>query len=107
MINPRRSIIVFISGPYRAPTVKGVNLNIEHARQVAIKLWQEGFTVICPHLNTAHFDGLCEDYVWLESDIEIMKRCNAVYFLNTCQESVGAKAEREIALQMGLECIYE
>ena len=55
--------VIFISGKYRGD----VDYNIAHARKEAIALWQKGYAVICPHLNTAHFDGLCPDEVWLQA----------------------------------------
>lgn len=90
--------VVFISGKYRGD----VDTNIETAKQAAIKLWKAGYAVICPHLNTAHFDGLCPDEVWLDGDLEIMKRCDAVYFLDNWIDSEGAIKEMEIARQIGL-----
>lgn len=95
--------VVFVSGKYRGDIAK----NIEHAKQAAIRLWQQGYVVICPHMNTAFFDGLCPDEVWLAGDIEIMKRCDAVFFLDNWQDSEGARAEMAIAQDLGLEILYE
>ncbi len=102
-----RKKVVFISGAYRNGSHQGIEDNIQHARREAIKLWQQGYVVLCPHLNTAHFDGLCSDGVWLDGDIELMIRCDAVYFLNNWQQSVGAKQEYEIAKERGLELLFE
>ena len=49
--------IVYLAGPYRGQTHYDIELNIREAEYVAIKLWQAGYAVICPHKNTAHFDG--------------------------------------------------
>jgi hypothetical protein len=95
--------VIFISGKYRGD----IDTNIETAKKAAIKLWQAGYAVICPHLNTAHFDGLCPDSVWLAGDLEIMKRCDAIYLLSNWIESEGAIKEAEIARQMGLEIMSE
>ena len=99
--------LVFISGAYRNGGYAGVETNIQHARKEAVKLWQMGYAVICPHLNTAHFDGLCPDDIWLKGDLEILKRCDVIYMLNNWHNSQGAKAELELAQQKGLEVIYE
>lgn len=99
--------VVFISGPYRAPDMYGIHKNIMAARKAAIELWKQGYAVICPHMNTAHFDGILPDETWLNGDIEIMKKCDAIYFLKTWRQSAGAKAEYQIALEHGIECIFE
>jgi len=99
--------VIFISGPYRSESEWGLEENIRHAQSASIKLWKDGWVVICPHLNTAHFGGVCPDSVWLEGDLEILKRCDAIYMLNTAHHSVGAQAELMAALTWGKEVIYE
>jgi hypothetical protein len=95
--------VIFISGPYRG----NISNNIQHARMAAIKLWKEGWAVICPHMNTAHFDGLCPDETWLKGDLEILKRCDAIYVLKGWNESIGTKKEIERAINWGKEIIWE
>ena len=58
--------IAYIAGPYRAKTYSEIDLHILNAQQVAIQLWQIGYAVICPHKNTAHFEGLAPDNIWLK-----------------------------------------
>jgi hypothetical protein len=99
--------VVFISGKYRDKDWYRIDLNIQKAKIAAIDLWKRGFVVICPHLNTAHFDGLCDDNVWLTGDLEILKRCDVIYMLKNWEDSEGAKAELELAIKLGLEIIYQ
>lgn len=95
--------LIFVSGPYRGD----IDGNIARARVVAISLWKQGYAVICPHLNTAHFDGYCPDKVWLDGDMEIMARCDIVYMMRDWRDSVGARKEHEVAHNLGMEIIYE
>lgn len=99
--------LLFISGKYRGKDWNEIEANIQLARQAAVKMWRQGYAVICPHSNTSHFDGLCDDSVWLEGDLEIMRRCDVVYFMKNWRDSAGAKAEHDEALRLGLEIIYE
>jgi hypothetical protein len=99
--------VIFISGPYRAKTWGKRNNNINHAREAAIKLWKQGHAVICPHMNTAHFDGACPDQVWLDGDLEILKRCDAIYVLKGYELSEGSKQEIYWAKAWNKEIIYE
>ncbi|PKH44528.1 hypothetical protein KKB3_01694 [Dehalococcoides mccartyi] len=99
--------VIYVAGKYRAETQSGIDANIKKARDVAIKLWKQGWAVICPHLNTAHFDGEAPDEVWIKGDLEILSRCDAIFLMNNWQESTGAKLVRERALELGLVMWYE
>jgi Domain of unknown function (DUF4406) len=98
--------VVYIAGPYRAPTEWGVYQNIRKAEEAAIELWHMGAAVICPHKNTAFFGGAAHDDVWLEGDRAILRRCDAVYCIEGWENSTGAKCEIELATQLGIPIFY-
>ena len=99
--------LIFISGPYRAPTKAGIHKNIMVARKASIKLWQEGWAVICPHMNTAHFDGLADDSVWLDGDLEFLRRCDSIFMLKNWEASIGSWEELKLAVKLNKEIIYQ
>ena len=99
--------LAFISGPYRPSNGKTVLENIRHAEKYAIKYWRLGYAVICPHLNTAFFTGLCPDETWLKGDLEILKRCDVIVMIPGSMESHGACAELDIALESGIQVVYD
>jgi hypothetical protein len=103
--------VAYIAGPFRSPTFWGIVQNVRAAEAVALKYWKLGYAVICPHTNTANFDGAApkeiEQSVWLEGDIEIMKRCDVVVAMNTWQNSTGAKAEIALAKSLNMEIVYD
>ena len=99
--------IIYISGQYRNETIGGTFKNIMQARDGAVRLWNEGWVVVCPHLNTFLMDGLCPDSTWLEGDLEILARCDAIYMLRNFRNSSGAIQELAVAQKLGLEIIYE
>lgn len=41
------------------PIQDEISLNIHMARQASIYLWQNGYYVFCPHLNSSHFELDC------------------------------------------------
>lgn len=94
--------IIYIAGPYRAPTEYGVYCNIQKAERVALEVWKAGYAAICPHKNTAFFGGACPDSVWLEGDLEILRRCDAVLLMDGWYYSGGAIAEYREAVRIGL-----
>ena len=99
--------VAYIAGPYRAKKYYDVIQNIYAASEVAVKYWLKGYAVICPHKNTALFDGLAPDKVWLEGSIEIMRRCDVVVMMTGWERSEGAKTEHAEAVKLGKEVIYE
>ena len=98
--------VAYVVGPYRADTINGVAQNIQKSRDVALRLWKLGYAAICPHSNTAFFDGACPDSVWLEGDIEILKRCDLVVLVDGWENSAGARREVEVAAAHGIP-IYD
>jgi hypothetical protein len=99
--------IAYIAGAYRSETISGTVKNIRAAEYVAIKYWKKGYAVICPHKNTALFDGLMPDKTWLDGDIEILKRCDVIVMMQGWEDSTGSKAEHFFALRNGIEIIYD
>jgi len=80
--------------------------NIRKARKASLKLWKTGlWAVICPHSNTGFFPDHAAD--WLKGDLEMLKRCEAIYMLKGWRESEGAKKEWMLAVAMGIKVIYE
>lgn len=98
--------LAFISGPYRAATPSGIVQNIRNAERVAIEYWRKGYAVICPHKNTALFDGLAPDSVWLSGDLEMLRRCDVVVMIPGWKASSGAINEESLALNLGKEIHY-
>ncbi len=85
--------VAYVAGRYRAPTVRGIVENIRRAEEVALELWKLGFAVICPHANSALFDGACDDSVWLAGSLELMRRSDLVVLVPGWEDSAGTLAE--------------
>jgi hypothetical protein len=99
--------VVYISGAYRASSQNEVFENIMRARAAAVKLWNQGYAVICPHTNSIFMDGVNTDTTFLEGDLELLKRCDCIYMLKGWYRSQGATAELELAKKLNMEIIYE
>lgn len=99
--------LIYIVGPYRAEDTVGISRNIRHAREAAKRLWALGYAVICPHSNTAHFDGVVSDRAFIDGGLEMLTRCDAVYMLKGFWNSSGSLEELELAKELELDIIYE
>jgi hypothetical protein len=99
-------MIAYVSGKY---TTGDIPSNIAHARRIAIKLWELGYAVFCPHLNTSHFELDCkatyDDFI--KGDLEIVERCDLIVMLSGWKDSPGAIRERQTALEVGIPIYYE
>jgi len=103
--------IIYVAGKYNPVdgTEWELERNIHHAEVEARKLWLDGWAVICPHKNTAHFGayGKVDKDLWRNGDLEILRRCDAIYMLSNYKESMGALAELKLAQELGREVYYE
>lgn len=101
-------MIVYIAGPYRSDTPEGIEKNIVHARDVAIEVWQSGNIAITPHLNTYHFekDADLPDEIYLDGDLDILTRCDAILMLLDWKKSAGASVEMLYAKDQGIPIYY-
>lgn len=91
--------LVYLAGPYRGKSkFKPLNwlqrqINIYKAARVARELWKMGFAVICPHMNSKNFDGICPEENFLDGDVEILSRCDFVVVLPDWSSSLGTTNE--------------
>lgn len=101
--------VIFIAGSYIADTWEEVEENIVKARDVAIRLWGKGWAVICPHMNSAHFDMLTSlpESTYLDGYRIILMRCNALYMMKDWEMSSGARKEHALAEKLGIPILYE
>jgi len=99
--------VVYIAGPYRAPSANAILRNIMAAREVATLVWSVGGAALCPHLNTAFMDGVARDADFLAGDLELLRRCDAVFVLPNWHSSEGTKGEVSEAKRRELPIITD
>ena len=97
--------LLYVAGPYRAPTREGIQANIDRARVAAQRLWRMGYVAVCPHLNSANFEG---DPAWyLKGGLALLARCDAIYLLQGWELSAGSLDEADCAQFCGLPFFFE
>lgn len=109
MTNRPQLPVIYVAGKYRAKHESEVFANIMTARKFALGVWRAGAVAICPHLNTMFFGGAVapenielDGEIWLAGDLELLRRCDAIYMLPGWESSRGATVEREIASSLGI-----
>lgn len=93
--------LIYVAGPYRGKThdersFNEIEANIRRAEAVAIALWDKGYGVFCPHLNTCHFEvkSSAPAELYLEADLRMLSACDAILMLPGWEQSAGACKER-------------
>ena len=99
--------VIYVAGKYRGETEREVFDNIISARSAALKLWDEGWAVVCPHTNSILMGSRLGDAQFIKGDLEIIRRCDAIYMLLNWQLSQGARLELAEAERLSLDVIYE
>ena len=106
--------VVYVAGRYKAPTEWEIFRNIMAARSVAMDVWRMGAVALCPHLNTMLFGGYVYPFdpnrdrnVWLEGDMELLRRCDAVVTVYGWESSEGASDEVKLAAKLTIPVFHD
>jgi len=101
--------VVYVAGPYTGKDKIERNINIEVARKYGLRLWELGFAVITPHLNTMQMDDYIDvpPEIFYAGDLAILKKCDAIFMVDTWKDSVGAKREHEFAKENNIPIFYK
>lgn len=104
-------MVIYLASAIRPKGNQTLRSNINKAKYVALKLWEKGYTVICPAANTdlpseeAHKLNLSADE-WLNRDLEILKRCDAIFIVPDWELSEGVKGEILFARNNSIPIYY-
>lgn len=107
--------VVYVAGPFRCASTHvpgqqdswGIQSNVMNAMALALEVWGAGAAAVCPHANTMFFQNAAPDDVWLDGDLAMLAKCDAVIMTPDWKRSSGARAEHEFAADRGLPIFYE
>lgn len=99
--------VVYVAGKFRGPNHWAIHENIRAAERVAHEVWKLGAVALCPHLNTIHFQDSLPDHIWLDGDLEMLARCDAVLTVDNWTDSAGAKAEVDHANALRIPVFHQ
>lgn len=97
-----RAQIVYTAGAFRGTSHWDQEQNIRRAEQVSLDVWRAGFPCLSPHCNTRYFQGAAPDEVWLQGDLLMLERCDAVLLVPGWETSSGTLAEVAHAEKLGI-----
>jgi hypothetical protein len=89
--------LIYVAGPFSAPTRQGVEDNIARAVAVGIEVARAGGFPVVPHANTSHPDYECvQPYkFWIAGTLELLRRCDALITVDGWRNSSGATKEHD------------
>ena len=98
---------IYRAGPLRASTEFAVRQNRANARTHAELLWELGFSVFCPHLNTDGMIGRLEDENrFIDGALLWLAHADIVVALPGWRQSKGAKTEVNLATSLNLPVLH-
>lgn len=100
---------VFIAGPYMGADKDDIEGNIRRAEEFAVELWNRGYGVFCPHLNTRHFEekSHATEEAYKQFDRRMLSCCDAVLAIPGWEASQGAKSEVAESVRLDIPVYYE
>lgn len=106
--------VVYVAGPFRSSSQYmlgqqdswGIQQNVMRAMELSLEVWRSGAAAVCPHANTMFFQNAATDDVWLDGDLAILKKCDAVLMTPDWKRSTGAREEQRVAILHGIPVFY-
>lgn len=107
----KRKIVVYVAGKFTDVDAKSIRKHTRLALKTSAKLWDMGYTVICPHGNI----GLeMEKYLKktnyediMKGDFELISRCDVLFLLPNWKDSKGSTRERAYAMKHMMPIVYD
>ncbi len=98
--------VIYVAGPYSGADPWEVEQNVRRAEEAAYEIETLGAATVCPHTNTRFQDRRTPYRQKVETTKEVMRRCDAVFFLPDWRESDGARGEYTEAAARGMARLY-
>lgn len=105
-------MLIYVAGPYSAPTHDEIAANIARAEEAGKKLIQSGMIPVIPHRITGHWEEDPTFEHWSHQDwmdrfcIPLLNRCDAVLMLPGWENSKGTLMELEQARAIGKPIVF-
>jgi hypothetical protein len=87
--------VVYIIGPFRAPTAWEIEENVRRAERLALEVARLGAMPLCSHTNTRFFQGQCSDQFWIDGTLVLLRRSDAAITVDGWEKSSGSRGEVE------------
>lgn len=106
-------MLVYVAGPYSAPTREGVAANIAKAEAIGKAIIQAGYVPVIPHRITGHWETDPTFDHWTHDDwmqrfcLPLLDRCDAILMMPGWEHSKGSRMEYEYAGKAGKAFLFD
>lgn len=100
--------LIYVAGPFSAPTRDGVERNIICAADLGVEICKLGGYPLVPHSNTAdpRYEHAQPYQFWIAATMAMLRVCDAVALVRRWEQSSGARGEVAAADRLGLPVFY-
>lgn len=99
--------LIYIAGPYSAPTPDGIKANCDRARACGRNVASvPGCFPLIPHQLGAAIEDIGDYAYWIAATLEVMRRCDAVFVVYPHATSKGTHGEIEEAKRLRMPVFY-
>ena len=104
--------LVYVAGPYRAPTEWKLRKNIEKSADKAMEVWKlnqggkRRVLPVVPCMNSAFFGGETPDEVIFDVYLALLLRCDAMTVAPGWENSKGILAEMRFAEENNIPVLH-
>ena len=97
------STLIYVAGPFSAPTREGVEANILRAALRGVEVAKLGACPVVPHSNTSlpQYETVQPYEFWIEATLALMHRCDALLTVSGWEASSGARGEVTAMMRSG------
>jgi len=104
--------VVYVAGPYRAPTEWKLRKHIERSADKAMEVWKlnrdgvKRVVPVVPCMNSAFFGGEIPDTIILDAYLAVLLRCDAMTVADGWENSKGTLAEMRFAEENSIPVLH-
>ena len=100
---------VYVAGAYSDVNPDNIKANIATARIFTVKLWNNGFGVLCPHLNSAgmEIDSTAPYETYTAFYLRMIPHCDMLFMLPNWHSSDGARNELNLATKLNIPVYFD
>lgn len=97
--------VVYVIGPYSAPTPEQVRVNVALAADAGEELFQRGYAPIVTHSLTMGWDDYPHADI-MELCLALLSKCDCVCVLDGWETSLGSRQEIRLAKALKIPVYY-
>lgn len=105
-----KMVLLYIAGPYSAPTQEGIEENVKAAQKLGAELmtaFPGKVLAVVPHSIGKGLEDRGDYKFWCAATLELMKRCDGVVLRHNWHNSPGALGEVDAALRLRMPIVVE